>query len=62
MISIFIIILIIVVFLAYVWFEGIDNMQTKYPTYSGEDFLDGVSKGKKEAWDDNKQHTEQDIR
>lgn len=64
MISGIIVTLIIAGFLAFIWVEGIDNMNKNWPDYRGEDLLDEYppTKNKVDIWDDNKQHTEQDIR
>lgn len=64
MINLILIVLIISAFLAFIWVEGIDNMNENWPDYKGEDLLDEYPPLKKKAdgWDDNKQHTEQDIR
>lgn len=64
MISGIIVTLIIAGFLAFIWVQGIDNMNKNWPDYKGEDLLDEYPplKNKADGWDDNKQHTEQDIR
>ena len=47
-----IITLIIVIPIAILWVQGIDNMKKNHPDYKGNDFLN---------WDENKSHTEGDF-
>jgi hypothetical protein len=55
------IILIISGFISWAWVQGIDRAMRDFPDYKGEDLFDEVPK-KKEQWDDNKQHTEQNFK
>jgi len=48
----------IVSFLYWVWSKKIDQVMEDYPDYSREDMLDEKPK---QDWDDNKQHTEQNV-
>ena len=47
-----IITLIIVIPIAILWVQGIDNIKKNHPDYKGNDFLN---------WDENKSHTEGDF-
>lgn len=57
---IFGVIAVIAGFIAWAWVKGIDDMIDNHPDYKGEDLFDEVPK-KKDEWDDNKQHTKQNI-
>lgn len=52
---------IILGFIVWSWFKGIDEMFEKHPDYKGEDMFDDPVI-RKENWDDNKQHTEQHFK
>lgn len=52
---------IIASFIAWVWVQGIDRAMRDWPDYKGEDLLD-EHPPKKDKWDDNKQHTEQNFK
>jgi len=59
MIVVIIVTLIVVIPVAIMWANGIDNMKKNYPDYKGEDFLNWDRKN--DNWDDNKSHTEGDF-
>lgn len=55
------VITVLVVAVSWAWANGIEYMHMNHPDYKGEDLLDEYPP-KKEEWDDNKQHTEQDFK
>jgi len=51
----------LLVAISWTWVDGITYMRENHPDYKGEDLFDD-NPPKKEEWDDNKQHTEQDFK